>query len=104
MGNQSPDIHEGALIEVAKQTEEPPLYRVLLHNDDYTAREFVVDILMSVFGKQLEDATRLMLYVHQNGIGTCGIYTLEVAETKIMQATAAAREHGYPLKLTHAAE
>ena len=60
----------------------------------------MVEILVEVFNRSVEDATRLMWYVHKNGVGVCGIYPLEVAETKIMQGTALARENGYPLKLT----
>ena len=100
MGNETPDIQEGVRIEVEDKTAEPPLYRVLLHNDDYTARDFVVHILVSVFNKAQDEAARLMWHVHKNGIGTCGVYPLEIAETKVKQATAAAREYGYPLKLT----
>lgn len=100
MSGKKPDIQEGVLIQVEKQTEEPPLYRVLLHNDDYTPREFVVQILETLFNKSHEEATSLMWHVHRNGVGTCGLYPLEFAETKVMQATAAARENGFPLKLT----
>ena len=76
------------------------MYKVILHNDDYTPRAFVVEILLAVFNKLLEDATRLMWHVHKNGIGVCGIYPFEVAETKIAQATELARENGFPLKFT----
>ena len=100
MSAGNPDIQEGTLIKVGKQTEEPPLYRVLLHNDDYTPREFVVQILETLFNKPRDEATALMWHVHRNGVGTCGFYPLEFAETKVMQATAVARENGFPLKLT----
>ena len=72
----------------------------MLHNDDYTPRAFVVEILLAVFNKSLEDATGLMWRVHKNGIGLCGIYPFEMAETKIAQATGLSRENGFPLKLT----
>jgi ATP-dependent Clp protease adaptor protein ClpS len=104
MGGTSPGYEEEVLSEVEKETDEPPLYRVQLHNDDYTPREFVVQVLVAVFNKSLNEATRLMWHVHRNGIGTCGLYPLEVAETKITQATAAAREQGFPLRLTLEAE
>jgi ATP-dependent Clp protease adaptor protein ClpS len=104
MGRTTPGFEEEVLARVEKKTDEPPLYRVLLHNDDYTTREFVVQVLVAVFNKPLAEAARLMWHVHRNGIGTCGLYPLEVAETKITQATAAAREHGFPLKLTLEAE
>jgi ATP-dependent Clp protease adaptor protein ClpS len=91
---------EETTAEVDEDTTEPPSYKVLLHNDDYTTKAFVVEILMVVFNKSLEDATHLMWHVHTNDIGVCGIYPLEVAETKIDQGTNLARENGFPLKLT----
>ncbi len=100
MGANAPGFEEEVLTRVEKTTDEPPLYRVLLHNDDYTTREFVVQILVAVFNKPLDEAARLMWHVHRNGVGTCGLYPLEVAETKIAQATSAASENGFPLKLT----
>ena len=81
-----------------KQVREPARYRVLLHNDDYTSMDFVVGILRSIFRKTLEDATAIMLNVHQNGVGQCGVYTREVAETKVAQVHQAARQAGFPLK------
>ncbi len=74
------------------------MYRVLLHNDNYTTMEFVVEILVHIFHKTIEDATRIMLNVHEKGIGVCGVYTFEVAETKVDTVHSIAREHGYPLK------
>jgi len=74
------------------------MYRVLLHNDDYTTMEFVVEILVHIFHKTIEDATRIMLNVHEKGIGVCGVYTFEVAETKVDTVHNIARDHGYPLK------
>ena len=78
----------------------PPMYKVLLHNDDYTTMEFVVDVLIKIFGKSLEKATEIMLNVHRKGRGLCGIYTREIAETKVDTVHKLAREHGYPLKST----
>ena len=100
MSSKNPDSQEEITTEIDEETTEPPDYKVLLHNDDFTTKAFVVEILVEVFNRSVEDATRLMWYVHKNGVGVCGIYPLEVAETKIMQGTALARENGYPLKLT----
>ena len=85
-------------VKSEKKVKEPSMYRVLLHNDDYTTMEFVVDILMHIFRKTIEDATRIMLNVHQEGIGICGVYTYEVAETKVDTVHKLARDHGFPLK------
>ena len=74
------------------------MYRVLLHNDDYTTMEFVVEVLVHIFHKAIEDATRIMLNVHEKGIGVCGVYTFEVAETKVDTVHSIARDHGFPLK------
>ena len=100
MSGDKPNQQDDTITEIDEETAEPPNFKVLLHNDDYTPRAFVVEILLAVFNKLLEDATRLMWYVHKNGIGVCGIYPLEVAETKITQATELARENGFPLKFT----
>ena len=97
---EKPDLEEEVLTETEEEVEEPPMYRVLLHNDDYTTMEFVVEVLMYVFNKSVEDATRIMLNVHQIGIGVCGVYTYDVAETKVSTVEALARENGYPLKCT----
>ncbi len=80
------------------QTKRPNLYRVLLLNDDYTPMEFVVHVLERFFNKQREDANRIMLHVHQNGVGECGIFTYEVAETKVTQVMDFARKHQHPLQ------
>lgn len=100
MSNFKPDSEEEVLAEVEEEVEEPPMYRVLLHNDDYTTMEFVVEVLMYVFNKSVEDASRIMLNVHQKGIGVCGVYTYDVAETKVNTVESLARENGYPLKCT----
>jgi ATP-dependent Clp protease adaptor protein ClpS len=86
--------------KVEKEIAEPPMYKVLLHNDHYTTKEFVVEVLMAVFGKSLEDAAHLMFYVHRNGTGVCGVYTRELAETKVKIVTQLARENGFPLRTT----
>jgi ATP-dependent Clp protease adaptor protein ClpS len=80
------------------QTKRPNLYRVLILNDDYTPMEFVVHVLERFFGKDHEAATRIMLHVHHHGIGECGIYTYEVAETKVTQVMDFARKHQHPLQ------
>jgi ATP-dependent Clp protease adaptor protein ClpS len=94
-GNQ-----EGLLEEIKEKITEPPMYKVLLHNDDYTTKAFVVEILTVVFNKSIEEAARLMWHIHRNGIGVCGIYPYELAETKINVVTKIARENGFPLKTT----
>ena len=104
MSGDNPDLQDDTITDIDEETAEPPNFKVLLHNDDYTPRAFVVEILLAVFNKSLEDATRLMWHVHKNGIGVCGIYPLEVAETKIIQVTALARNNGFPLKSTMEAE
>ena len=80
------------------KTKRPNLYRVLLLNDDYTPMEFVVLVLERFFNKSREDATRIMLHVHQNGVGECGVFTYEVAETKVTQVMDFARKHQHPLQ------
>ena len=82
------------------KTKRPSLYKVLLLNDDYTPMEFVVEILKRFFNKSQETATRIMLDVHQNGIGVCGVYTFEVAETKVTQVIDTARRNQHPLQCT----
>ena len=74
------------------------MYRVVLHNDDYTSMEFVVEILILVFQKKPEEAVRIMMNVHQKGTGICGVYTFEVAETKVETVHSLARENGHPLR------
>ena len=80
------------------QTKRPSLYRVLLLNDDYTPMEFVVNVLERFFHKDHETAERIMMQVHQHGVGECGVYTYEVAETKVMQVTDFSRKHKHPLR------
>ncbi|MET0404781.1 MAG: ATP-dependent Clp protease adaptor ClpS [Cystobacter sp.] len=83
-----------------KKLKRPILYKVLLHNDNYTTREFVVAVLKEVFHKSDTDAVQIMLHIHYNGIGVAGVYTYEVAETKVRTVEAAARENGFPLRLS----
>lgn len=100
MSIRDSELQEDTIIEAEKKVAEPPMYKVLLHNDDYTTKAFVVEILIAIFNKSVEEATQLMWFVHKNGVGVCGIYSFEVAETKVKQATTLAREYGFPLKAT----
>ncbi len=100
MSIQDPAVKGKVKSETKKKAEHPPLYRVILHNDDYTTMEFVVEILMKVFGKTLEKATQIMLNVHRLGKGVCGVYTYEIAETKVNTVHNLSRERGFPLKST----
>lgn len=89
-----------AIIDAKPKPQKPSLYRVLILNDDYTPMEFVVYVLERFFNKSREDATRIMLHVHQTGVGVCGVYTYEVAETKVAQVVDMARRHQHPLQCT----
>ena len=90
----------GTVTKTRVQTKKPALYKVLMLNDDYTPMEFVVLTLQRFFKMTIEDATRVMLAVHQRGVGVCGIFTYEVAETKVSQVIDFAREHQHPLQCT----
>jgi len=95
---------EGVVAERKQKTKKPRRYKVLLHNDDYTTTEFVVEILIRFFHKSQAEATHVMLQVHHRGLGVAGVYSKEVAETKIAEVTAEARSQGMPLLLTAEAE
>lgn len=97
-GGQGPGV--GTVVKVRPKTQKPSMYRVLLLNDDYTPMEFVVYVLERFFSKSREDATRIMLHVHQHGVGVCGVFTYEVAETKVAQVVDTARRHQHPLQCT----
>ena len=88
----------GTVTRTRPKTKRPSLYRVLLLNDDYTPMEFVVHVLERFFHKGPEEATTIMLHVHHNGVGECGVYTYEVAETKVTQVMDFARKHQHPLQ------
>ena len=90
----------GVATKTRPKTKKPSLYKVLLLNDDYTPMEFVVHILERFFNKNREEATRIMLHVHRRGVGVCGVYTYEVAETKVTQVMDFARQHQHPLQCT----
>jgi ATP-dependent Clp protease adaptor protein ClpS len=96
------DNDAGTITEVKpqKKLKRPRLFRVLLHNDDYTTREFVVHVLNTVFHLGEQDAIRIMLHVHHNGVGVAGVFTREVAESKIQRVEQLAQEHEFPLRLT----
>ena len=95
-----PGVSPTAVVEAKPKVAKPSLYRVLILNDDYTPMEFVVYVLERFFNKSREDATRVMLHVHQTGVGVCGVYTYEVAETKVAQVVDMARRHQHPLQCT----
>jgi len=100
-GQPDHDHQRGAVVEVAKpKLARPPLYTVLLLNDDYTPMEFVVEVLMGFFAMDEEKATQVMLHVHTRGRGVCGVYTREVAESRVAQVNDFARLHQHPLLCT----
>lgn len=90
----------GVATKIRTKTKKPSMWRVILMNDDYTPMEFVVSILMGIFNKTAEEATQIMLNVHQSGVGTCGVYTFEVAETKVAQVMDSAKRAQHPLQCT----
>ena len=94
------DGQTGVITKTKPKTKKPHLFKVLLLNDDYTPMEFVIFVLEQVFSKCREDATTIMLHVHQKGVGICGVYTHEIAETKVTQVMALAQEHQHPLQCT----
>lgn len=95
---EEPDV--GVVAESEQEVKSPPMYKVLLHNDDYTTMEFVVQVLQAVFHKSPSEATHIMLHIHRSGIGVAGVYTHEVAETKVATVEALARQQEFPLKCT----
>jgi ATP-dependent Clp protease adaptor protein ClpS len=92
------DFGTAVITKTAPKTKKPNLYRVLLLNDDYTPMEFVIHVLERFFNKDREAATTIMLHVHQQGIGECGVYTYEIAETKVTQVMDYARKNQHPLQ------
>ena len=99
-GNGTGRPNTGTIVKARPKTKKPSMYRVLLLNDDYTPMEFVVHVLERFFGKSREAATEIMLHVHHRGVGVCGVYTYEVAETKVAQTIEFARRHQHPLQCT----
>ena len=94
------DMRGGIVTKTEPKTKRPSLYKVLLLNDDYTPMDFVVFVLERFFNKQHDEANRIMMHVHQKGVGICGVYTYEVAETKVAQVMNFARQHQHPLQCT----
>jgi ATP-dependent Clp protease adaptor protein ClpS len=90
----------GVIVKAKPKTKKPSMYKVLMMNDDYTPMEFVVHILERFFSKSRQEATRIMMHVHRRGVGICGVYTYEVAETKVTQVMDFARQHQHPLQCT----
>ena len=88
------------IVKAKPKTKKPSMYKVLMLNDDYTPMDFVVHVLEQFFGMTREEATRIMLHVHRRGVGICGVFTYEVAETKVAQVVDYARQHQHPLQCT----
>lgn len=97
-GTEGPGAGTVVITRPKIQTRHPSMYRVLLLNDDYTPMDFVVAVLKKYFNKDTDEATRIMLHVHQHGVGECGVYTYEIAETKVTQVMDHARKHQHPLQ------
>ena len=100
MSQTSTEISIKSSSKKKDKTAKPPMYKVIILNDDYTTMDFVVEILVKIFRKNLEKANEIMLNVHRRGKGICGLYTREIAETKIETVHALAQEQGFPLKCT----
>ena len=99
-GGNGGDNRTGLVTKTRPKTKKPSLYKVLLLNDDYTPMEFVVHVVQKYFGKSREEAERIMLHVHQKGVGICGVYTFEIAETKVTQVMDFSRANNHPLQCT----
>ena len=99
-GGNGTGLGTGVAAKTRPKTKKPSLYKVLLLNDDYTPMEFVVHILERIFGKNRDEAVQIMLHVHRHGVGICGVFTFEVAETKVAQVIEFARRHEHPLQCT----
>ena len=97
--NQNQNDSESNL-ETKKKLKKPSLYKVILLNDDYTPMEFVIFLLQKFFHKNNDEATKIMLHVHQNGIGVCGVFSFEIAETKVIQVLESSRKNEHPLQCT----
>lgn len=100
MDSYFPDTDEKLKSKTVGRLDEPSMYKVILHNDDYTSMEFVVEILVMLFNKSIDKATEIMLNVHNKGIGVCGVYIYAIAETKVKMVHSLAMERGFPLKCT----
>ncbi|MCI0390452.1 MAG: ATP-dependent Clp protease adaptor ClpS [Acidobacteria bacterium] len=100
MPNYDQELDDAVITESKPKAKKPPLYKVLLHNDNYTTMDFVVFILISIFHHSESTAIRVMLQVHNQGIGVAGVFTREIAETKVVRVTSIAQEYEYPLLCT----
>ena len=94
------DSDTGVVVRTKPKTKKPAMYKVIMLNDDYTPMEFVILVLERFFNKSSEEATQIMMHVHQKGVGVCGVFTYEVAETKVQQVMDLARQHQHPLQCT----
>ena len=99
-GGDNPDRKTGILLKARPKTKKPSMYKVLLLNDDYTPMEFVILVLEKFFSKNKQEATDIMLHIHRKGMGICGVYTYEVAESKVAQVMDFSRSHEQPLQCT----
>ena len=100
-GYKENNVTEHGVVEKTRQQVKPPsMYKVILHNDDYTPMDFVIDVLTRFFNMQYEKASEIMLQVHNEGMAVCGVFTAEVAETKVQQVSIYAKEHEHPLLCT----
>lgn len=98
MAEKKGDLQDSVVTEDETEVKEPALFKVLLHNDDYTTMEFVISILENIFQKSRQDATKIMLNVHHDGVGVAGIYTREIGETKIAIVHELAKKNEFPLR------
>jgi ATP-dependent Clp protease adaptor protein ClpS len=98
MAEYVPEGGQSTALESEVELKHPPRFRVFMHNDDYTSMEFVVQVLSTVFGKSTEEAVQIMLAIHKKGIGLCGVFPAQVAESKIVEVHSQARESGFPLR------
>ena len=99
-GNRQDDFDRGVALKSKTKTKKPSMYKVLMLNDDYTPMEFVIHVLEQYFAKNHDEATKIMLHVHQKGVGVCGVYTYEIAETKVNQTMDLAQQNQHPLQCT----
>jgi ATP-dependent Clp protease adaptor protein ClpS len=99
-GNDNGGTNTGVVVKTKPKTKKPSMYKVIMLNDDYTPMEFVIHVLERFFSKNREEATQIMLHVHQRGVGVCGVFTYEVAETKVTQVMDFARQNQHPLQCT----
>ncbi len=99
-GDDDERINTGVVVKPRPKVKKPSMYKVLMLNDDYTPMEFVVHVLERFFSKSADEATQIMLHVHQKGVGICGVFTFEIAETKVNQTMELARKNQHPLQCT----